>query len=93
MKAVFNTVTIAESNETIVVEGNHYFPPQDVRTEYLEESDFSTTCPWKGKASYYHVRGKDKISENAAWYYPAPKEKAAHIKDYIAFWKDIRVVE
>jgi uncharacterized protein (DUF427 family) len=93
MKSVFNNTTIAESDDTVVVEGNHYFPPQDVATEYLKESAFTTTCPWKGKASYYHVQVNDQVSENAAWYYPAPKEKAAHIKDYVAFWKDVRVVE
>ena len=93
MKAVFNNMIIAKSSETIVVEGNHYFPPQDVVREYLEESAFTTTCPWKGKASYYHVQVHHQVSENAAWYYPAPKEKAAHIKDYVAFWKDVKVVE
>lgn len=93
MKALFKDFVIAESNRTVVVEGNHYFPPEEVKKEYLEESSFSTTCPWKGRASYYHVRVKDAFSENAAWYYPSPKEKALHIKDYVAFWKDVRVIE
>ena len=93
MKALFNGAVIAESHRTVVVEGNHYFPPEDVRKEYLEESSHTSTCPWKGQAAYYHVRVKDRVSENAAWYYPAPKEKARHITGYVAFWKDVRVVE
>jgi len=93
MRAIYKDMVIAKSNDTVVVEGNHYFPPRDVKTEYLEESDFTTTCPWKGEASYYHVRVKDQVSENAAWYYPSPKEKAVHITGYVAFWKDVKVVD
>ena len=93
MKAIFNGTVIAESSRTILVEGNHYFPPEDVKKEYLENSSYTSTCPWKGQASYYHVQVQGVSSENAAWYYPSPKEKARHIQGYVAFWKDVRVRE
>ncbi|MBL1212620.1 MAG: DUF427 domain-containing protein [Ignavibacteriae bacterium] len=93
MKAVWNNKVIAESDNTIVVEGNHYFPPADVNKEYFEESDTSSTCPWKGKASYYTINIDGKINEDAAWYYPQPKEAAAEIKNHVAFWKGVEVTE
>lgn len=93
MKAVWNGVVIAESDKTIVVEGNHYFPPESVRREYLQPSDTHTTCPWKGVASYYHVVVGDQVNRDAAWYYPEPKPAASHIKDYVAFWRGVQVVE
>ena len=93
MKAVFKNTVIAESSKTIQVEGNHYFPPADVNKEYLVESSYTTTCPWKGKASYFHVQVDGRMSENAAWHYPSPKEKALHITNYVAFWKDVQVVD
>ena len=92
MKAIWNDVTLAESDDTIVVEGNHYFPPDSVKRDYLQESDTHTTCPWKGEASYYHVEVDDDVNKDAAWYYPDPKEAAQHIKDYVAFWKGVEVV-
>ena len=91
VKAVFNGETIAESDLTEFVEGNYYFPPDSVNTALLSPSDYHTDCPWKGRASYYHIQVGDKQEKNAAWYYPAPKEKAAHLKDFIAFWKGVKV--
>ncbi len=91
MKAHFNGTVIAESDQTVVVEGNHYFPPDSVNKEYLEVSNHTSVCPWKGDARYYHVKVGDKKSENAAWYYPEPKEKARHISGYVAFWKGVTV--
>jgi uncharacterized protein (DUF427 family) len=92
MKAIWNDVTLAESDDTIVVEGNHYFPPDSVKRDYLQESDTHTTCPWKGEANYYTVVVSDAVNKDAAWYYPDPKEAAQHIKDYVAFWKGVEVV-
>jgi uncharacterized protein (DUF427 family) len=92
MKAIWNDVTLAESDDTVVVENNHYFPPDSVKREYLKESDTHTTCPWKGEASYYTVVVNDEVNKDAAWYYPEPKEAAQQIKDYVAFWKDVEVI-
>lgn len=91
MKATFNNTVIAESNETLIVEGNHYFPPASVRREFLQNSDTHTVCPWKGEASYYDVVVDGVREKDGAWYYPEPKEAADHIKGYIAFWKEITV--
>ncbi|MEN3203287.1 MAG: DUF427 domain-containing protein [Atribacterota bacterium] len=90
-RAIYQGTVIAESNETIFLEGNHYFPPEAVKKEYLVPSDHRTVCPWKGEASYYHVKVGNVVSENAAWYYPHPKEAAREIAGYIAFWKDVTV--
>lgn len=92
MKAVWNDVVIAESDTTVVVEGNHYFPMSSVQRQYFKESDMHTTCPWKGEASYYTVVVDDSENENAAWYYPEPKEAAKEIKDHVAFWHGVKVV-
>ena len=90
-KAVWNGAVIAESNDTEVVEGNHYFPSESVNREYLEPSDKQTVCPWKGTASYYNLVVDDKVNPDAAWYYPEPKDDAKSIKDYIAFWRGVKV--
>ena len=90
-KAVWNGVTLAESNNTIVVEGNQYFPPDSVQREYFKESDTHTTCPWKGLASYYTLVVDGKENKDAAWYYPSPKDAAKQIKDYAAFWRGVKV--
>jgi uncharacterized protein (DUF427 family) len=87
MKAVYKGIVLAESDETVVVEGNHYFPPESVNMEYLQPSDHSTTCPWKGKAAYYTISSGGEVAKNAAWYYPQPKDAAAEIKDHVAFYK------
>ena len=91
MKATWNNQVIAESDDTIVVENNHYFPKESVKAEFLADSPTHTTCPWKGLASYYTLKVNGKENTDAAWYYPAPKEAAANIKDYVAFWKGVQV--
>ncbi|MDA8017062.1 MAG: DUF427 domain-containing protein [Thermoanaerobaculia bacterium] len=90
-KASWNGVTLAESDATIVVEGNHYFPPESLRDEHFRGSDHHTTCPWKGEASYFHLEAKGQVNENAAWTYPTPKPAASEIKGYVAFWKGVEV--
>ena len=90
-KAVWNGVVIAESDETVIVEGNHYFPPSSLQRRYLEGSDNHTVCPWKGVASYFDVVVEGKRSREAAWYYPVPSSAAAEIKDHVAFWKGVSV--
>lgn len=89
--ARWNGAVIANSDDTVVVEGNHYFPPSDVDQSKLLPSDTSTHCPWKGDASYYSIEVDGDTNTDAAWFYPAPKEAAQHIKDRIAFWKGIEV--
>lgn len=90
-KAIWNGVTLAESDATIIVEGNHYFPPDSVKREAFQASDTHTTCPWKGEASYYTVVAGGDTNANAAWFYPDPKPAALEIKDYVAFWKGVKV--
>jgi uncharacterized protein (DUF427 family) len=89
MRVVRNDIILAESNDTIVVEGNHYFPPEAVNWDYFQKSSTHTTCPWKGQASYYTIVTGDKTEPDAAWYYPEPKEAAKQIKDYVAFYKGV----
>jgi len=91
MKAIWNGATLAESDDTVVVERNHYFPPDSIRRAYFSESDTHTTCSWKGEASYYNVTVNGTTNKDAAWYYPNPKEAAASIKDRVAFWKGVVV--
>ncbi|ADE15739.1 protein of unknown function DUF427 [Nitrosococcus halophilus Nc 4] len=93
MKAIWNGAVLAESDKTKVVEGNHYFPPDSIHKEYFRSSDMHTTCPWKGEASYYHIVVGDQTHADAAWYYPAPKQKAAPIKNYVAFWRGVKITE
>jgi uncharacterized protein (DUF427 family) len=91
IKASWKGVTIAESERTVIVEGNHYFPIEDVKKEFLRSSEHHTVCSWKGTASYYHVAVDGSVNENAAWYYPEPKEAARQITGRIAFWKGVEV--
>ena len=91
MKATWNGATLAESEDTVVVEGNHYFPPESVRAEYLRDSDTHTTCPWKGLASYKSIEVGGELNADAAWYYPEPKDAAAEIKDRFAFWRGVEI--
>ncbi len=91
MTAVWNGAVLAESDSTIVVEGNHYFPPDSVNSEYVRESSMHTTCPWKGQASYFNVEVDGQVNQAAAWYYSNPKPAAGQIKDYVAFWRGVRV--
>lgn len=91
MKAVWNGKVVAESGKTVVVEGNHYFPPDSLKAEYFRDSDRHTVCPWKGTASYKDVVVDDKVSEGGTWYYPDPKPAAAEIRGYYAFWRGVAV--
>ena len=91
MKASWNNAIIADSDETVVVEGNHYFPSDSVNPEYLQPSDTHTNCHWKGDASYYNLVVNGETNKDAAWYYPEPKEAAAEIKDRIAFWRGVTI--
>ncbi|MGN6327951.1 MAG: DUF427 domain-containing protein [Rhodanobacter sp.] len=93
MKAIWNDTVLAESDDTVVVEGNHYFPTASLRQECFRESDHHSVCPWKGTASYYDVVVGDAVNPQAAWYYPQPKEAAAQIAGRVAFWKGVRVVD
>lgn len=90
-KATWNGVTLAESDRTVVVEGNQYFPIEDVHRELLEPSDTHSTCPWKGVASYYSVVVDGQRNTDAAWCYPSPKDAASDIADHVAFWKGVSV--
>lgn len=90
-KAVWNGAVLAESDETVVVEGNHYFPPDAVNWEYFDDSGTHTTCTWKGRASYYHIKENGNTNNDAAWYYPQPSEAAIQIKDYVAFWRGVKI--
>ena len=91
MKAIWNEAVLAESNDTVVVEGNHYFPADSIEREYLQESATHSICPWKGEASYYTVVVVGQVNKDAAWYYPEPKPAAAEIKNRVAFWRGVRV--
>jgi uncharacterized protein (DUF427 family) len=91
VRATWNGAVLAESDDTILVEGNQYFPAADVRMGLLEKSETSTYCPWKGDASYYNVVVDGGRNDDAAWYYPAPFDAAGDIKDYVAFWRGIEV--
>ncbi|KHL01572.1 DUF427 domain-containing protein [Sinomonas humi] len=92
-RAVWNGTVLAESDRTVQVEGNQYFPPESVNTEFLRPSPHTSVCPWKGTASYYTVEAEGKTNRDAAWYYPDPSPAAAQIRGHIAFWKGVRVVE
>ena len=92
MKAIWNDKVLAESDETIIVEGNHYFPPQAINEEYFQESNSHTVCSWKGTASYYDVVINGDVNRNAAWYYPSASPAAKNIEGYVAFWHGVRVM-
>ena len=91
MKATWNGATLAESDKTVVVEGNHYFPADSLKREYFSDSRTHTVCPWKGTASYCNVVVDGKQNPDAAWFYPDPKEEAAEIKNRVAFWRGVQV--
>lgn len=91
MRATWNGAVLAESDDTVVVEGNHYFPADSLRQEYFRDSDHHSICPWKGTASYRDVVVGDAVNKDAAWYYAAPKEAAAQIKDRVAFWRGVQI--
>ena len=91
MKAIWNNAVIADSDDTVVVEGNHYFPAAALKREYLQPSKTTSVCPWKGTASYYSLQVDGSINQDAVWYYPQPSAAAAAIRDRVAFWKGVKV--
>jgi len=93
MKAIWNGKVIAESDNTINIEGNQYFPPESIKNEFFTGSETHTLCPWKGKASYHNLVVDGKTNKDAAWYYPEPSELAKSIKNYVAFWKGVEVTK
>lgn len=93
IKAVWNGVILAESDQTIIVEGNHYFPPGSIREKYIQKSETHTICGWKGVANYYNIQVDGETNMNAAWYYSSPKEAVSRIAGYVAFWKGVEVRE
>ena len=90
-RAIWNGKVLAESDRIEVVEGNHYFPAESINKEYFKSSGTHTSCPWKGIASYYTIDVDGKRNEDAAWYYPEPKDAAKQIRNHVAFWKGVRV--
>ena len=92
-KAVWNDLVVAESDDTVVVEGNHYFPRASVRDDLLRESSTHTVCPWKGIASYYSLEQDGKRANDAVWFYAEPKPEAELVRGRVAFWKDVKVVD
>lgn len=90
-KAVWNGVVLAESDSTEFVEGNHYFPPESVNMDYFAATDHSTTCPWKGQASYFTIEANGEAKKNAAWTYRQPKDAAQNIKDHVAFYGFVQI--
>lgn len=93
MKAIWNNTLIAESNETKVVENNHYFPMQSIKCEYFKPSNTTTRCPWKGDASYYNIEIEGEENNDAAWYYPQASHAAKPIENYVAFWKGVKITD
>jgi len=91
MKAIWNNEVIAESDVTIVIENNHYFPKEAINSAFFEPSKTTSTCPWKGEAHYYNLKVNGKENKDAAWYYPEPKKGALQIKNYVAFWKGVKI--
>jgi uncharacterized protein (DUF427 family) len=91
MKAIWNNTIIAESPDTVVVEGNHYFPESSLKREFIAFSNHKTSCAWKGQASYYSLNVNGEVNPDAVWYYADPKPEAAQIKGRVAFWKGVKV--
>ncbi|GER58055.1 DUF427 domain-containing protein [Patiriisocius marinus] len=93
MKAIWNNQVIAESNDTVVIENNHYFPPSSINKKFFNSSDTASHCPWKGTASYFTLEVDGKSNADAAWYYPTTSHAAKPIEGYIAFWKGVEITE
>lgn len=93
MRAIWQDTVLAESDDTVVVEGNHYFPATALRREYFRDSERHSVCPWKGTASYYDVAVGDQLNPAAAWYYPEPKDAARAIAGRVAFWKGVQIID
>ena len=91
MKAIWQDTVIAESDDIVVLEGNHYFPISSLNRDYVTFSNHHTMCPWKGQASYYSLLVNGEMNTDAAWYYPEPKNEADSIKDRVAFWKGVKI--
>ena len=91
MKAIWNDTIIAESNDTLMIENNHYFPPNSIKKEFFKPSNTHTNCPWKGVASYYTIEVNGQTNPDAAWYYPETKALAKQLKGYVAFWKGVEI--
>ena len=92
-KAVWNDTVIAQSDATVMVEGNHYFPPDSLNRDVLEDSDKTSVCGWKGKANYFHINVDGQVNRDAAWYYADPKPKADNIRGHVAFWRGVVVTD
>lgn len=90
-QAVWKGAVLAESDQTIRLEGNHYFPAESLRREFLASSETASTCPWKGTASYYDVTVDGQVNKDAAWYYPQPRPAAPQVRDHVAFWRGVQV--
>lgn len=93
MKAIWNNKVIAETEETVIIENNHYFPADAINDEFFKKSSTHTSCPWKGEASYFSIEVDGEINKDAAWYYPDPKPAADAIKNHVAFWKGVELKE
>jgi uncharacterized protein (DUF427 family) len=93
MKALWNNVVIADSDDTVVVEGNHYFPAAALKREFVQPSATTSVCPWKGLASYYSLNVDGVVNADAVWYYPDPKPAAAAVRERVAFWKGVQVIQ
>lgn len=93
VRATWNGIVLAESDDTVVVEGNHYFPPESINEEFFSDSSKTTVCGWKGTASYYDVEVDGETNPGAAWYYPTPKDAASQIEGRVAFWGGVKVEE
>jgi len=93
MKAIWNNQVLANSNETVVVEGNHYFPPSSLNMQFFKQSEKNTVCSWKGIASYFDIEVGNQSNKDAAWFYPEPKSAAKNIIGYVAFWKGVEVTD
>ena len=91
VQAIWKGAVLADSDQTVMVEGNHYFPPESLNKELFKENDRHTVCPWKGLASYYDVEVDGQVNRGAAWYYPEPSKAAQHIQNYVAFWNGVQV--
>ena len=90
-KATWNGTVLAQSNDTVIIDGNHYFPPVSVNKQYFQESNTHSTCPWKGTANYYDIEVNGQTNKDAAWFYPNAKEKAKHFEGYVAFWRGVQI--
>lgn len=92
MKAIWKDIVLAESDQTIVIEGNHYFPHDAIKKEFFRKTDTKTICGWKGVANYFSVIVNGNTNNDCAWYYPEPTKDAEKIKNHVAFWKGVKII-